>query len=60
MLFNITKYYTKGSLKGQEIVTEMTFRSQEAAESWAEKASLDRLSVFLVIDITRKSKFDGG
>ncbi len=57
MLFNITKFHTKGSLKGKETIERMTFSSQKAAEKWAESASLDRRSTFLVIDIIRTSKY---
>lgn len=57
MLFNVTKYHIKGSLKGTETVDRMDFPSLEAAERWQESVSLDRRATYLVIDLIRTSKF---
>ena len=57
MLFNMTKYHTKGSLKGMQTIDKMNFSSLAAAENWQESISLDRRATFLVIDIIRTSKY---
>ena len=57
MLFDVTKFYTRGSMRDKEVTVRMKFLSMEKAENWGGRVSLAHNSDFLVIDIVRVSKY---